>query len=126
MEARRVAFKLDENLSRHLKGELVSLGFDVQTVADEGLLSQQDSVIAAAAKREERILLTLDLDFANVVKYPPGSHPGIVLFRPATFGPQTVNRFVCSFLRNHGLTTLRGCLVVIEPGRVRVRRPPMI
>jgi len=27
------------------------------------------------------VLMTLDLDFANVQAYPPKSHPGIVVFR---------------------------------------------
>ena len=126
MEAGRVALKLDENLSRHLKGELAAIGFDSLTAADEGLLSRPDGEVAAAAKQEGRILLSLDLDFANVMKYPPGSHPGIVLFRPTTLGPGAVNRFVTAFLGAHDLAALFGCLDVVEPGRVRVRRPPVI
>lgn len=123
METRRLAFKLDENLSRHLKSELAVLGLDSLTAADEGLLSHPDAEIAAAARHEERVLLTLDLDFANVIKYPPGSHPGIVLFRPSTLGPRAVNRFIVTFLREYDLTAVSGCLLVVEPGRVRVRRP---
>jgi predicted nuclease of predicted toxin-antitoxin system len=74
--------KLDENLSRHLKSFLVSAGHNVQTCEDEGLLSQPDTLVAAAAKQENRILLTLDLGFSDTRKYPPGTHPGIILFRP--------------------------------------------
>ena len=78
--------KLDENLSRHLKQGLASLQHDVVTVIDENLLSQPDPVVAAAANSEGRILLTLDLEFVDLRKYPPGSHPGIILFRPRSFG----------------------------------------
>ena len=92
--------KLDENLSRHLKPTLISLGHDVMTVADEGLLSQPDTVVAAAASGESRILLTLDVEFADLRKYPPGTHPGVVLFRPASLGAMTVNRFVEEFVRD--------------------------
>jgi len=70
--------KLDENLSRHLKPVLASLGHDVLTAADESLLSRPDTEIAAAAFNEERILLTLDIEFADLRKYPPGTHPGII------------------------------------------------
>ena len=38
--------------------------------------------------------MTLDLDFANVQAYPPKSHPGIVVFRPAS--PRQTN-VCCSF-----------------------------
>jgi predicted nuclease of predicted toxin-antitoxin system len=115
--------KLDENLSLMLKPVLGSLGHDVLTAADEGLLSRPDEDVALAAKRERRMLFTLDVDLADLRKYPPGSHPGIVLFRPPTLGPLTVNRFVAGFARGADLPSLAQCLVVVEPGRTRVRRP---
>jgi uncharacterized protein (DUF433 family)/predicted nuclease of predicted toxin-antitoxin system len=115
--------KLDENLSRHLKPVLESVGFDVQTVADEGLLSKPDRDIAAASNDEGRILLTLALEFADMRKYPPGSHPGIILFRPRSFGPLSVNRFVEEFLRDRNINRFSGCVVAVEPDRVRIRRP---
>lgn len=74
--------KRDENLSRHLKMSLATIGHDVETVADEGLLSQPDFAKAAAAKAENRVIFTLDSDFADVRRFPPGEHPGVVLFRP--------------------------------------------
>ena len=117
--------KLDENLSRHLKPSLLTLQYDVSTAAEEGLLSQPDPVVGAAAKSEERMLLTLDLEFADMRKYAPGNHPGVVLFRPRSFGPLTVNRFVEDFVRENDLEPFRGCIVIVEPARVRVRRPPL-
>ena len=41
--------KLDENLSRHLKPALISVGHDVLTAADEDLLSRPDVEVAASA-----------------------------------------------------------------------------
>ena len=115
--------KLDENLSRHLKPRLVDLGYDVATTADEQLLSQPDTVVAAAARAEGRMLLTLDIEFADLRKYRPGTHPGIILFRPSSVGPLTVNRLVEDFVRTTDLRALSGCVVVVESTRVRIRRP---
>ncbi len=115
--------KLDENLSRHLKEILSVLGHDIITAAEENLLGQQDSRIAEAARAEGRMLLTLDLEFGNIRKNPPGSHPGIVLFRPSSLGPLAVNRFVEEFIRQTDMDALAGCVVVAEPGRTRVRWP---
>ena len=115
--------KLDENLSRHLKPVLTELGHDVLTAADEDLLSRPDTEVATRATGEGRILLTLDIEFADLRKYPPGSHPGIVLFRPGTLGPLSVNRFVEQFARSTDLATLSGCVAVVEPHGVRVRQP---
>ena len=115
--------KLDENLSRLLKDRLRVLSHDVQTVADEGLLSQPDSVIVAEARHEGRILLTLDIGVADIRAHPPGSHPGIILFRPPSLGPLMVNRFVEEFVARHELAELQGCVVVVDTDRVRIRRP---
>ena len=115
--------KLDENLSRRLKGPLSDLGHDVSTAEEEGLLSQPDSEIASAAKREDRIVFTLDLEFADLRKYPPGNHPGVILFRPKTMGPLAVNDFVLGFVKSHGESDLEGCTVIVEPDRLRIRRP---
>jgi len=115
--------KLDENLSRHLKSTLSSLRHDVVTAEDDGLLSQPDAVVARAAAEEGRALLTLDAGFADLRKYPPGTHPGIVLFRPRSFGPGTVHAMIEEFIRSTDLVEFAGCTVLVEPGRIRIRRP---
>jgi predicted nuclease of predicted toxin-antitoxin system len=116
--------KLDENLSRHLKPILSHLKHDVTTAQEEGVLSQPDTVVAARAKAEGRMLFTLDLDFGNLTKYAPGTHPGIILFRPVSFGPTSVNRMVEAWVRTSDLDSLAGCVVVVEPQRMRIRRGP--
>lgn len=115
--------KLDENLSRHLKPVLADLGHDARTADDEGLLSQPDETVFAAARSEGRMLFTLDLHFADMRKYAPGTHPGIVLFRPRSKGILAVQTFVEGFVREQDLAALTGCLIVVDPDRVRVRRP---
>ena len=115
--------KLDENLSRHLKERLLPLGHNASTAFEEGLLGKVDIEVGAAAKAEDRMVFTLDLDFADLRKFPPGSHPGIVLFRPRSMGPSAVNEFVLRFAQETDLTSLARCLAIVEPHRVRVRRP---
>jgi len=118
--------KLDENLSRHLKDRLEASNHDVQTARDEDLLSQPDEIIAKAAHKEGRMVFSLDTDFADIRTYAPGTHPGIVVFRPTSFGPLTVNRFVEEFVQAVNLEELTGCLVIVEPGRMRIRHPAQV
>jgi predicted nuclease of predicted toxin-antitoxin system len=115
--------KLDENLSRHLKPILAGLGHDVLTAADENLLSRPDTAIARAAKDEKRMLLTLDIEFADLRKYPPGSHPGVILFRPLSLSPLSVNSFMADFIRRTDLEKLAACVAVVDPVHVRIRSP---
>ena len=114
--------KLDENLSRYLKQDLIESGHDVSTALDEGLLGKSDLEVAGAAKTEDRFVFTLDVGFADIRKFPPGSHPGVVLFRPKSMGPQAVNEFIVQFVKATNLDELAGCVVVVDPNRVRVRR----
>lgn len=115
--------KLDENISRHLKIVVNQKGHEVITVEDEGLLGKPDVEVGAVAKNEGRMLFTLDVEFSNLRKFPPGSHPGIVLFRPQSMGPLSVNRFVTQFLEGTDLASLYGCVVIVDPTRIRIRSP---
>lgn len=115
--------KLDENLSRHLKKRLSDFGHDVSTVADENLLGHVDPEIARHAASDGRMLFTLDGDFADIRSYSPGSHPGIVLFKPRALGPAAVAALVVEFAAGSDLERFVACLVIVEPDRVRVRIP---
>jgi len=113
---------LDEGLSFRLKGALQELGHDVDTVIDEGLEGVSDAILARRASHDGRMLFTLDKGLGNIRQYVPGSHPGIVLFRPGFVGPRTVFRFVEDFASDHDLDNYIGCLVIAEPGNIRIRR----
>jgi len=117
-----VKVKLDEGLSYRLKPTLQELGHDVDTVVDEGLKSEDDTVLADVARQNNRMLFTLDRGLGDVRQYAPGEHPGIVVFRLSFAGPGTVSRFVEEFVRNQNLDEMAGCLVIVEPGKVRIRR----
>jgi predicted nuclease of predicted toxin-antitoxin system len=117
--------KLDENISRHLKPYLQQTDHDVFTTADEGLLGKSDVEVGAAAKAEGMVLFTLDLEFADLRKFPPGTHPGIILFHPQSMGPLATNRFILNFVKETDLTPLSGCTVIVDPTRVRIRRSPL-
>lgn len=115
--------KLDENMPLELKDRLVSHGHDAHTAKDEGLLSQPDGVIAEAARHEDRLLLTLDLDFADNRKFPPGRHPGIVVFRPQRFDVPGICAMVLRFIEGPDSAVMGGAIAIVEPARTRVRRP---
>jgi hypothetical protein len=62
-------------------------------------------------------------DLANLRKYPPGSHPGVILFRRLSLSPLTVNAFIADFIRRTSLEKLTACVAVVDPARVRIRSP---
>ena len=68
--------KLDENLGRSHAALLRDLGHEADRVHDEGMSGAADSIVWETVCKENRFFITIDLDFADVRKYPPGSHPG--------------------------------------------------
>ncbi|MHB1928507.1 MAG: DUF5615 family PIN-like protein [Acidimicrobiales bacterium] len=77
-------FKLDENLPYRAARMFVEAGHEADTVYDEDLAGQPDEVVLAAAISEDRVLVTLDLDFSDLRAYPIGTHCGIVVLRHST------------------------------------------
>ena len=74
-------FKFDENLPSDVGDLLRRYGHDVHSVIDEGLQGAPDSSIAQTCQQEQRILITLDLDFSHIKNYPPTDYFGIVVLR---------------------------------------------
>jgi predicted nuclease of predicted toxin-antitoxin system len=118
-----VKLKLDENLPHELAAALRGEGHDVHTVADEQLVGESDPVIEAAATDEGRLLLTLDRGIGDLRRYPPGSHAGVLVLRPVAQDPDSILAFIQRLVRTHPLDELRSCVVVVEPRKVRIRRP---
>lgn len=115
--------KLDENLPARLAGWLKSLGHDADTVAEEGLQGRPDTDVWAAAKQENRFLITQDLDFSDIRQFQPGTHPGVLLVRLREPGANALLAHVAAALRLHSLESLAGCFVVLTEHKIRIKRP---
>ncbi len=76
-----IKIKLDENLGRRGKDILIEAGFDTETVFDENLCSSSDHHLIQVCQDEKRILVTLDLDFANPFVFDPTKYYGIAVIR---------------------------------------------
>jgi predicted nuclease of predicted toxin-antitoxin system len=73
--------KLDENLGNRTIELFKDHGHEVATVTDQGLGGASDDELIEACRTEERVLVTLDLDFSNVLRFPPERYDGIVVLR---------------------------------------------
>jgi predicted nuclease of predicted toxin-antitoxin system len=74
-------FKIDENLPVEVAELLGNAGHDAVTVMEQQMGGSEDVEIAVACQEESRILVTLDLDFADIRAYPPSEFPGFVVLR---------------------------------------------
>jgi predicted nuclease of predicted toxin-antitoxin system len=116
-------FKLDENMPADLRARLREEGHDVRGVVDEGLRGADDPPVLQAATNEQRILMTFDLDFADIRCYPPGTHAGIVVFRLHNQRWKTLEGPLNRLLAARSLDNLEKGLAIVEETRARFRRP---
>lgn len=115
-------FFLDENLSSQHAIELRSDGFDAVAVAEVGLSGAADEQILHFAVSAGRVLVTLDADFANVIRFPPELTAGVLRLKvhpPSEEGIRQAIRRALLLLQD---VDLNGCLAVIDEEKLRIRR----
>jgi predicted nuclease of predicted toxin-antitoxin system len=118
-----VKLKLDENVDARLAVLLRQAGHETTTVRDQRLLGMADSVLYERCASEGHILVTLDLGFSNVLRFPPERTPGLVVLRgPDDLFP-TVRILVQTLANALTTGTPSGHLWIVEPGRLRIHEP---
>jgi len=114
----------DENIPPAVVGFFREKGFDVKEVNEGGFAGASDDEIMLLASREERVLLTFDKHFANILIYPPSSHHGIIRIR---IHPPLIEDIIHAFdqlMKEFDLNTIEGSLIVLEREGFRLRRMP--
>lgn len=116
-------FKLDENLPVSSAAILTSVGHDVDTVTEEGLVGAPDRDVVAAASAAGRILISLDRGLGDIRAYPPGSHAGIVVLRLADQSAASAIKAVSDLATLTDPSSLAGAVAVLQRGLLRIRHP---
>jgi hypothetical protein len=113
--------KLDENLGRRGAELLASRGHGVATVREQGMCAAPDRLLVAHCASEGRCLVTLDLDFANPLVFPPHDHAGLAVLRlPHDAAYDDLFDAVRTLADGLDRDEIRGHLWVVQPGRIRV------
>jgi predicted nuclease of predicted toxin-antitoxin system len=120
-------FKLDEHLGYRSTRLFAEAGHEVETVFDEGLSGARDELVFEACIRENRCLLTPDLDFSDVVRFPPHKTAGIAVLRlPKGASLSLLEKFVRDLFSLLEVEPITGRLWIVEAGRIRVHEKTMI
>jgi hypothetical protein len=114
-------FKLDENFGNRTVALFRQHGHDVGTVHGEKLAGCSDHDLFDTCVRESRCLVTLDLDFADVTRFPPHLSAGMAVIRvPRNPSLDLLIRLVNDFLDGLRMEHVAGRLWIVEPGRIRI------
>lgn len=109
----------DENMHGDIVGWLRANGHDVRYAAEEMPAQPDDSVLRTAAD-EDRVVITDDKDFGELVFHRLASSSGVILLRLSAPSIQTRIHYlerVWSVVERHAA----GKFVVVTDDRVRVR-----
>jgi predicted nuclease of predicted toxin-antitoxin system len=113
-------FKLDENADPRWREPLEETGYRVSTVAEESLNGAPDESLAETCRSLGLCLITVDLDFSQILNYPPERYAGIIVLRhpqPTLAGMKDLVRQVAVATRQESPV---GQLWIVEPGRIRI------
>ena len=100
-------------------------GDDAIHLRELGLQTLPDGEILAKARSENRIVLTFDLDFGELLAASAGEAPSVILFRMRNHTPAAVTPRLIEVLERCADVLLLGALIVVEDRRYRVRRLPI-
>ncbi len=113
--------KIDENLPSSIQDFLKNRGHDCHSVYDEGIAGGPDDQLISICHDENRILLTLDLDFADIITYPPTEFSGIIVFRLSRQDAPALLARLEEVLPLLEKIDLPGHLLIVNDSKVRLR-----
>jgi predicted nuclease of predicted toxin-antitoxin system len=112
----------DECVSARLVTRLRQAGYDVSYAA-ELVPSMPDSELLGVARRDNRLLLTDDKDFGELVVRRQWRAPGVVLMRIVSEQPEIRWRRLQAVIERFG-EGLYGKHIVVDDRRIRFRQIP--
>ncbi|MBM4308468.1 MAG: hypothetical protein FJ123_17205 [Deltaproteobacteria bacterium] len=99
-------------------------GHDAKHLREEGLHRMPNGEIFTKALLENRIIITFDLDFGEIVALSKGKKASVVLFRLHNTRTSHLIRRLSIVLEDSANALEEGAVVVIEESRHRVRHLP--
>jgi len=117
-----MVFLADESCDHAVVRALRKAGHDVLAVSEISPRADDDAVLELA-RHEQRILLTEDKDFGQLVYADGHATAGVLLIRYSPASRPMLPGAVLKLIVDRG-ADLQGRFVVMSPGRVRLGRKP--
>jgi predicted nuclease of predicted toxin-antitoxin system len=104
---------------------LRAAGHDAIHAVDVGLARSSDSELLAMARREERVIITADLDYPRLLALQQADGPGVILFRGGAYSDREMLALFDRVLARASTLDLEHSIVVIDRTRIRHRALPI-
>ena len=113
---------LDQCVPRRYLRLLHDWGYAANLITDHIPANSPDPDLLMLAGELDAVLLTIDLDFSNILDYPPATYGGILVMRYQIEDEAEVDETLKTALVDLYREELRGALVIVSPHRYRIRR----
>lgn len=118
-------FLADMGISPRVVDELREKGYDAVHLLDEELGRMPDGRILEKARQEERVLLTHDLDFGELLAANGGLLPSVIIFRLKDMRAPNVSRHLFSIISQQSDALNNGVVCSVTERKVRIRALPL-
>jgi predicted nuclease of predicted toxin-antitoxin system len=117
-------FFCDQCVPAEISHTLRRAGHDVLNLREALPIRAPDPEVIAKARELDRILISLNGDFSDIVAYPPGEYSGIMaiqLHNHPEIIPQLMKRLATFLAAHPAQDYYHGKLFIVEAYRVRIR-----
>lgn len=118
-------FLVDASLSPSVVSSLNDAGHDAVHVGDVLPLNAPDDVVFDTAVEQQRVIVTADTDFGEILARRQSSIPSVVLFRTPGGRPSARAQLLLDHLPAVAQELADGAIVVFQETRLRVRPLPL-
>jgi len=118
-------FLADMGVSMTVVQALREQDYDAIHLREQGLQRLPDPTILIKAKQENRIILTFDLDFSELLAINRENLPSVVIFRLQKTIPRFVADRLLESLPLYKENLIQGAILIIEDSRYRLRHLPI-
>jgi predicted nuclease of predicted toxin-antitoxin system len=116
-------FLIDMPLSPQLAAWLKQNGHEADHASAIGLHKAKDHHIIESARQQNRIVVTADLDFPQLLAISRAIDPGVILFRGGSYNEQEMLQLLKRVLDLYPEDKLAHSITVVD--KVRIRRCPL-
>lgn len=116
---------LDMPVSPKLAVRLRAKGFDVVHLRERNLQTISDAEILELAIKDGRVVVSMDLDFTQLIATQALKWPSLILFRLHKSGPDEVGPLLEYILQTYDKELEQGAIISATDSQIRARSLPI-
>lgn len=120
-----ISILLDQGLPRSAASVLRDEGWDVLHTGDIGLSRSTDREILEYARREERVIITLDSDFHTILALTNASTPSVIRIRLEGLRGPDLALLIKRIWPEIELQVKKGAMVTVTESGIRIKNIPL-